>query len=198
MTKKGPRLALAVNVGAVASPLTSVVTCAVVVPPANAPEGPVTGATKATAKPDRGRPAPSDISTTNGAYAPFSATLCGLPDCSVIVTAGAAHCSNTATSLSAALVTSMSILPSRFRSTVAMAAGCAPTGYARAGWNVPSPLPTSRATVSSKRLAIARSFRPSPLKSAMTTLAGPLPVANCVAGPKVPSPWPRRIETSLP
>src|SRR5579875_1580653 len=59
VTVYDPAVVLAVNAGAVARPPASVVTTAVVPPPANVPPGPAAGAVKVTCAPPTGSPEPS-------------------------------------------------------------------------------------------------------------------------------------------
>jgi hypothetical protein len=78
VTLNGPGRALAVKVGAVATP--RVFVTAVFVPPANVPDAPETGgAVNVTAIPLSGFPPPSFTVTTKGANVVFIGVLCGVP-----------------------------------------------------------------------------------------------------------------------
>lgn len=75
---------LAVNVGAVATPLLLVVACAVVPPPAKVPLAPLDGAVNVTTTPLNGSDLLSLTVACRDAKAVLIATLCGVPELAVI------------------------------------------------------------------------------------------------------------------
>src|SRR6266480_3035703 len=75
--------------------------------------------------------------------------------------------------------------------------GFVPEGKVRAGWKVPSPLPSSTETSPEFQLAAARSSLPSPLKSPTVTEVGRDPTAKVRPAGKVPSPLPSSTATLL-
>src|SRR5579871_6230891 len=83
-TVKLPAVALAVNAGAVAAPLTPVSTMTAVPEPPKAPLAPLPGAVKVTATPLTGFPPESFTVATNGlAKAVLIVALCGVPPVAV-------------------------------------------------------------------------------------------------------------------
>jgi hypothetical protein len=73
----------AVNVGAIAVPVASVVAVAVVLPPVNVPLAPLPGAVNVTTTPLRALPPLSFTTAFKGAKAVLITTLCGVPDTGV-------------------------------------------------------------------------------------------------------------------
>jgi hypothetical protein len=79
---------LAVYVVEVTTPLASVVSVSVLVPPANVPLAPVGGAVKVTNAPLTGDPPIITVATSGAANAVLTAVLCGVPLVGAIVSAG--------------------------------------------------------------------------------------------------------------
>jgi hypothetical protein len=76
---------LAVNTGDVATPLESVVTVVVFVPPAKVPLAPVAGAVKVTTTPPVPDPPVVTVATSGAAKAVLTTAVCGVPLVAVIV-----------------------------------------------------------------------------------------------------------------
>jgi len=76
---------LAVNVGAVAIPLASVITEAVAAPAAKVPLAPLAGAVNVTLAPDTALPPLSVTAAFKAANAVLMTTLCGVPELAVML-----------------------------------------------------------------------------------------------------------------